>query len=282
MGSRMSDQTLPEHLRQFYGVETVDEMWSKILTEGNRRIRRNRPIYGRLPSNPRCVNCHRPFAGIGGAVLRVIQKVHRSEKNPRYCAACHGFTSQFPGGAEIELTMLFVDVRGSTTIAERMDPHEFSNLMNRFYKAAINVLVRADAFIDKLVGDEVTALFIPGFAGEGHARKAVDAGQALLQVTGHEEPGGPWVPVGVGIHTGTAWVGSIAGASGAAADFTALGDNVNIAARLASSAGRGEVLISDTASRASAIDVEGLEERHLELKGKTEMVVVRVMDVTSR
>jgi adenylate cyclase len=52
--------------------------------------------------------------------------------------------------------------------------------------------------------DEVTALFIPGFTGQEHARRAVEAGQALLRVTGHAEPGGPWVPVGVGIHTGTA------------------------------------------------------------------------------
>ena len=105
--------------------------------------------------------------------------------------------------------MLFVDVRGSTTIAEKMDTHEFSRLMNRFYEATIDVLVQADAFIEKLVGDEVTALFIPGYAGQEHARKAVEAGQVLLRVTGHGEPGGPWVPVGVGIHTGKAWVGSI-------------------------------------------------------------------------
>ncbi|MCK4901471.1 MAG: adenylate/guanylate cyclase domain-containing protein [Anaerolineales bacterium] len=77
--------------------------------------------------------------------------------------------------------MLFVDVRGSTTIAEKMDTLEFSRLMNRFYEAAINVLVRANALIDKLVGDEVTALFIPGFAGEEHSRKAVQAGQSLLR-----------------------------------------------------------------------------------------------------
>jgi adenylate cyclase len=173
--------------------------------------------------------------------------------------------------------MLFVDVRGSTTIAEKMDTLEFSRLMNRFYEAAINVLVRANAFIDKLVGDEVTALFIPGFAGEEHSRKAVQAGQSLLRVTGHEDPGGPWVPVGVGIHTGTAWVGSIAGVSGAAADFTALGDNVNIAARLASKAGQGEVIISEDTYNAPQIRNEGLEKRDLELKGKSELVSVRVM-----
>jgi adenylate cyclase len=273
----MPNRPLPEKYRRRFKVNTVDEMWYKTLTEGNIRWKQYRPFFGKLPSNPRCVNCHRPFAGIGGALFRRLQGVRKSDKNPRMCNGCYSFTSQFPGGAEIELTMLFVDVRGSTTIAEKMDTLEFSRLMNRFYEATINVLVRANAFIDKLVGDEVTALFIPGFAGEEHARKAVEAGQKLLRVTGHGDPGGPWVPVGVGIHTGTAWVGSIAGASGAAADFTALGDNVNIAARLASKAGQGEVIISKDTYDAAQIKTEGLEKRELELKGKSELVSVRVL-----
>jgi adenylate cyclase len=273
----MTDKPLPEKLQRRFKVSTVDEMWQKNLTEGNISMRRKRHIFGMFPSNPRCVNCHRPFAGVGGAILRRVQGIHKSDKNPRFCNLCYGFTSQFPGGAEIELTMLFVDVRGSTSLAEKMDAAEFSRLMNRFYEAAIKVLVRADAFIDKLVGDEVTALFVPGFAGKEHARRAVQAGQALLRVTGHGDPGGPWVPVGVGIHTGVAWVGSIAGASGAAADFTALGDNVNIAARLASKAAEGEVLISEATYNAGQIENEGLEKRDLELKGKSELVSVRVL-----
>lgn len=272
----MPDQPLPDKYRRFFNVDTVDEMWSKILTDGNIWTKRFRPIYSRLPANPRCVNCHRPFAGIGGALLRVFQRVRRSSKNPRYCAACHSFTSQFPGGAEVELSMLFVDVRGSTTIAENMEAPEFSRLMNRFYEAAINVLIRADAFIDKLVGDEVTALFIPGYAGGNHAKKAVEAGKALLRATGYGTANGPWVPIGVGIHMGMAWVGSIASPSEEATDFTALGDNVNITARLASNAGPGEVLISEAAYNAAQLDDEELELRELELKGKRALVRVRV------
>jgi len=277
MDDAMTEQSLPEHLQRRFKVRTVDEMWAKNLTEGNIYWRRYRHLYGKLPSNPRCVNCHRPFAGIGGIILRSLQGLEKSDKNPRYCSDCHAFTYQFPGGAEIELSMLFVDVRGSTTIAEKMDTLEFSRLMNRFYEAAINVLVQADAFIDKLVGDEVTALFVPGFAGEEHARRAVEAGQKLLRVTGHGDRGGPWVPVGVGIHTGTAWMGSIVGASGAAADFTALGDNVNIAARLASQAAQGEVIASETTLDAAGIETVGLEKRELELKGKSELVRVGVL-----
>lgn len=278
----MPDQPIPEKFRRYYKENTVGELWSNYLTEGNVRLRRNRPIFSRLPSNPRCVNCHRPFAGIGGALMRLIWRdlVQKSDKNPRYCFGCHSFMYEIPGGAEVELTMLFVDVRGSTTIAENMDTLEFSRLMNRFYEAAIKVLVRADAFIDKLVGDEVTALFIPGYAGKDHAHKAVETGKALLRVTGHGSARGPWVPVGVGIHTGTAWVGSIVGASGAAADFTALGDNVNIAARLASNAGPGEVLISESTYKNAQVNNASLEKRTLELKGKSEKFVVRVMNAT--
>jgi len=275
----MSDQLLPEKIRRRFKVNTVAEMWRKYLTEGTIRTKQYRRFYGRLPSNPRCVVCHTPFAGIGGNFLRIFKGVHKSTKNPRFCAGCHSFTSRFPGGAEIELTMLFVDVRGSTTIAETMPATEFSQLMNRFYEATIDTLSQAYAFIDKLVGDEVTALFIPGYAGKEHAKCAVEAGQNLLRVTGYGGANRAWIPVGVGIHTGIAWVGSIAGASGSAADFTALGDNVNIAARLASKAGAGEVLISDATYAASGLDLGELEQRQLELKGKSEAIGVRVMGV---
>jgi adenylate cyclase len=268
-------KAMTEHIES--GRLSIDEMWHQMLTQGNVAIKRWRPLYGRLPSNPRCVQCHRPFGGLGGALLRVLQGVRRSPKNRRFCAGCHAFTSQFPGGAEVVLSMLFVDVRGSTTLAEKMNALEFSRLMNRFYQATIGVLVEANAFIDKLVGDEVTALFIPGWAGPEHARRALEAGQALLRAAGYGQPGRPWVPIGVGIHTGAAWVGSIAGASGAAADFTALGDNVNIAARLASLAGPGEILASEAACQAAGIATSELERRVLELKGKRDKVSVRLL-----
>lgn len=175
--------------------------------------------------------------------------------------------------------MLFVDVRGSTTIAEKMSYTEFGHLMNRFYEETIHVLVRANAFVDKLVGDEVTALFIPGYGGKDHAEKAVKAGRSLLQVTGYGDTNGPWVPVGVGVHTGKAWVGSIVGASGTGADFTALGDNVNVTARLASNAKAGEILVSDAAYTASGLDLGEVEQRRLQLKGRSEPIGVRVLRV---
>jgi adenylate cyclase len=69
-----------------------------------------------------------------------------------------------PGGAELDSAVLFADVRGSTTLGERLEPAEYASLLNRFY-AATESLIRYDTIIDKLIGDEVMALFIPRFCG---------------------------------------------------------------------------------------------------------------------
>jgi adenylate cyclase len=175
--------------------------------------------------------------------------------------------------------MLFADVRGSTTLAEQMSALEFSRLINRFYTLATDVLVRTDAMVDRLVGDEVVGLYLPGFAGPGHPRLAIQAARSLLEHTGHRNREGPWVPVGVGVHTGLAYVGVVGGDEGNPRDFTALGDQVNIAARLASQAGAGEILISEAAYTASGLDLGGLEHRQLALKGKSERVDVWVLRV---
>ncbi len=189
------------------------------------------------------------------------------------------FANRYPGGTEIEISMLFVDVRGSTHLAEEMTPASFSQLMNRFYQAATDVLIRTDAVIDKLVGDEVIGLYLPLFTGPNHARPAVLAAQGLLLATGHGEEGGPWLPIGIGVHTGVAFVGTVGGAEDTVSDITALGDNVNVTARLASVAAPGEALISEASYAAGGVDLGELESRRLELKGRSEPISARVLQV---
>ena len=178
--------------------------------------------------------------------------------------------------------MLFADVRGSTTLAESMSALEFSQLMNRFYTVASRVLIRTDALVDRLLGDQVIGLYIPGFSGQEHPRKAIQAAQELLDLTGHRDSNGPWLPVGVGVHTGMAYVGVVGSDKNYPTDFTALGDNVNVTARLSSKADTGEILISKTTYDKAGLDLGKLEKRELELKGKTEKTEVCVMQVSNQ
>ena len=256
---------------------TTEEKWYKMLTEGEPVGRHWYHLFGMLPANPRCKLCAAPFKSWGGALMRLIGR-ERSKYNPRFCQPCERFDN--PGGAEIVLTMLFADVRGSTQLAEQMSAREFSQLMNRFYKVASNVLIQTDAMVDRLIGDEVIGLYIPGFAGQEHPRRAIEAAQELLDLTGHRDSKGPWLPVGVGVHTGQAYVGVVGGDKDYPSDFTALGDNVNVTARLASQAGPGEILISAAAYESARIDLGELEHRELELKGKSGKTDVHVLQVS--
>jgi adenylate cyclase len=139
-------------------------------------------------------------------------------------------------------------------------------LLNRFYATAVEVLC-AHAIIDKLVGDQVMALYLPRvFPGEPTDHMIEDAG-ALLAATGHES-GEPWVSLGVGLDFGTAYVGNVG--SGEVKDFTAIGDVVNTAARLQGAAGSGEIVMSERAYARAAAKGAPTERRTLSLKGKAE------------
>lgn len=254
---------------------TAEEEWYKMLTEGEPINRHLYHLYGLLPSNPRCKLCASPFKGWGGFIMHLLGR-DQSKYNPRFCQSCEIYEQ--PGGAEVVLTMLFADVRGSTKLAEQMSALEFSRLINRFYTIATHVLVQTDALVDRLIGDEAIGLYIPGFAGPEHSRRAIEAAQDLLRLTGHRDSQGPWLPVGIGVHTGRAFVGVVGGEDNPA-DFTALGDNVNITARLASEAGPGEILISEASYAAANLNREDLERRQMELKGKSEPIGVRILRV---
>jgi adenylate cyclase len=254
---------------------TPEEEWYKMLTEGEPVPRRLYHLHGLLPSDPRCKLCGSPFKGWGGFIMHLMGR-DQSRYNPRFCQKCEVY--EHPGGAEVVLTMLFADVRGSTTLAEQMNTRDFSRLINRFYTVATHVLIQSDALVDRLMGDEAIGLYIPGFAGPEHPRRAIEAAQELLRLTGHRDPDGPWLPVGIGIHTGRAFVGVVGGGE-STADFTALGDNVNITARLASEAGPGEILVSEASYAAANLNREDLERRQMELKGKNEPIGVRVVRV---
>ena len=256
----------------------IENVWRTFMTSGlDEDEIRQRSLFKLLPATQRCRFCLAPLQGLSSPLIRVFYRKGPSKMNPHLCNACELFAEEHQGGAEVELSLLFADVRGSTTLAERMSPTQFGELINRFYNVATRVMVQSDGLIDKIIGDQVAAMYTPSFAGQDHARKALSAAQQLLHDTGHHNPDGPWIPIGVGVHTGIAFVGSVGRDSGLS-DITVLGDAPNTAARLSSNARQGEILISDAAYSSLHLDLEQLETRTLELKGKTQPVVVHVLN----
>ena len=229
--------------------------------------RLGRRLFGLIPAHGRCKFCNAPFRGPYAGAFRRIGYTP-SRKNPNICARC--IESAPEGGAVVPISVLFADVRGYTSLTERTSSIEVTALLNRFYAAASRALLAHEAVLGQIAGDQVMALFVPGLAGQGYPRKAVDAARALLHAVGYGTREGNWLDLGVGICSGEEYVGNVGG--GGYKDFTALGDVTNTAARLQAQAQGGEVLVCGVTYGAAVDACAGAELRHLSLKGKAEPV----------
>ena len=164
--------------------------------------------------------------------------------------------------------MLFADIRGSTGLGERLRPAEFTALLNTFYRIASDAIVSSSGMVDKFVGDEAIGLFIPMHTGPRHAEAAIAAGKAIIEAVGRDDASAYGsIPVGAGVHTGIAFVGTV-GSSEEISDFTALGDSVNTTARLASLAAAGELLVSVAAAESAGMTTDGLDRRTVDVRGR--------------
>lgn len=142
-------------------VKGSEEWWIDYLTHGHQLEGMARWLFPKLPSNPRCKICNVPFKGFGKIFSRFGWSPSR--KNPKMCGFC---SDRLPtGGANVEVAILVVDVRGYTSLSESMDPSELVNKLNVFFNTCTDALMRHDALIDKYLGDAVQALFLPGVAG---------------------------------------------------------------------------------------------------------------------
>jgi adenylate cyclase len=253
-----------------------EEMYA-FLTGEDRASAMMRRVLSHVPSGPNCKICAAPFGGPGGAILRHLGFA-RYSGNPLMCNFCiKSLQKQGVQGAEIPVSLLFADIRGSTSIGEHLSATEFRAFLDRFYRLASDAVLSNGGIVDKFVGDEVIGLFFRGVSGDGHTAAAVAAGRDLLARAGGaaDAPSGS-IPVGAAVHTGEAFVGSTA-SDDVVSDFTALGDVVNTTARLASEASDGELLISLEAAAAAATDTTELERRSVVVRGRTEAVDVVVL-----
>jgi adenylate cyclase len=244
--------------------------WDKVLTDGHASLVRARRVFRYLPSTPRCKLCNNPFGGPIGRVFAAAG-YSPSRKNPNLCSRCCDVLPA--GGAEVDIAVLFADIRGSTALGQRGAAADFAALLNRFYTAATQTLLRYDAVIDKLIGDEVMAFFVRGISGPQYRRHAVVAGVELLKAVGYGTDEGPWLELGVAVNAGVAYVGNV---GGSIVDFTALGNPVNVSARMQQHAAGGELVVaSGVADELTA----GAPRRALNLRGHGEPIDASVLGV---
>lgn len=245
--------------------EPGDETWRTLLDGTNDDLRRLRSGWHRLPSPPRCKVCSAPLHGVGGVLTRVIQH-GPARQNPLLCNLCFGKMVTSPGGAEVDVSVLFADIRGSTGLAERLGARRFRELLQSYYAKAAAAIDANDGIVDKLLGDGVMALFIPVIAGENHRLRAIQAGRRLIRAVESSDLPRAGVRVGAGVQSGTTFVGVVG--SGDKLDFSALGDVVNTASRLGSVAGPGELLVAADVWRSAGLASEGRDVRELEIAGR--------------
>jgi adenylate cyclase len=152
-------------------------------------------------------------------------------------------------GQNAEVTVLFADIRGFTTMSGQMPPEEIVRFLNAFFGEAVDAVEKNGGVVDKFIGDCVMALWGAVDQREDGARKAIAAALEMVHRAGKITVKGVPLEVGVGINTGPAVVGAIG--SGRRLDYTAIGATVNLAARLCGIAQTGQVLVtSDTLMRA--------------------------------
>jgi adenylate cyclase len=146
------------------------------------------------------------------------------------------------GGHDMEVGVLFADIRGFTSWCEKAPPETVERALNVFYSVSTRALVERDAIIDKFVGDEVMGLFLPAFPSlQSHACSAMVL--SALEILDRVRRSDPLLPVGIGLNFGVARVGNVGG--GSVKDFTAVGDVVNTAARLQGQAAPGQIVMSE-------------------------------------
>lgn len=223
---------------------------------------------GSAPSlAPQCGICGTLLSGALSHVFRAAG-IKRSARNPNLCSRCDTHVRE---GRLVEITVVFADLTSFTELTHELGAERTHEVVDAFLRAAAGTITQHGGFIDKYIGDAVMALYNVPIKHADHARRAVDAalelqsGMAALSRRFQMD-----LKAAVGIASGWARVGRLG--SEESRDFTAIGDVVNIAARLEGKTNPGEVLVSRETYEKIADQFPGVAEERLALKGFREPV----------
>ena len=174
------------------------------------------------------------------------------------------------GGRLTEITMLFSDIRGFTTMSDGASPEDVVNTLNEYFEVMVDILFQYTGTLDKFVGDEIIGLFGAPIPIEDAPFKAVSCAISMLQALAEfnrtrAAENQPAITIGIGINTGKVITGSIG--STRALQYTAIGGPMNVASRLVNLANHGEIVISDSTYRAVADRIDAVELPPVKVKG---------------
>ena len=185
------------------------------------------------------------------------------------------------GGGKNKVCMLFCDIRGFTAMSERMNPEDVVSLLNNYFQAMIDVVFENNGTLDKIIGDELMVLYGVPIESENDPQKAVNtAKEMFIRLKefnrDNSSKGYPEIKVGIGINYGEVISGNIG--SDRQMNYTVIGDNVNLAARLCSHAKPGQIVISKSVFE-RLDDHKGFKSMNpIELKGKSKKVQNWIFD----
>jgi adenylate cyclase len=214
-----------------------------------------------------CRVCGTLLSGAMSVLFRTVG-IKRSSRNPNICTRC---STHIEEGRLAEITVLFADLSSFTELTHDLGAERTHEIIDAFLRMATEVLVKRGAFIDKYIGDAVMALFNVPIRHADHARRAILAAAELesaLESLGARF--GLSLQASIGIATGYARVGRVG--SEDSKDYTAIGDVVNLAARLQGKAGAGGILISEESYAKHSADFPEATSEGLMLKGFREPV----------
>jgi len=217
---------------------------------------------GRSALAAQCGICGSPLAGALGRVYRAAG-VKRSARNPNICNRCDTHVEE---GALVEMTVLFADLSSFTELTQELGAERTHEVVDAFLRTATGIITRHGGFIDKYIGDAAMALFNVPIKQIDHARRAVAAAvelqSAMVDLRARFQMD---LHAAAGVASGWARVGRLG--SGDSRDITAIGDVVNLAARLEGKTRPGEILVDATAYKDAAGEFPGADEERLTLKG---------------
>ena len=177
---------------------------------------------------------------LGNTVNTMVQGLYeRYELSKFVSASTLAALGDSQEGRKVRIAMLFTDVRGFTAYSERTDPSRVVERLNGLLSAQTDIIHRYQGDVDKYVGDEIVAIFSGAAATENACAAAIEIQREVLQESSSQFDG---LKVGAGINTGEVILGMVG--SQRRADYTIIGDNVNVASRLCDLASPGQVLIS--------------------------------------